>query len=140
MSALPNGYDLRTGADAAAAQAFLAGSYWNEGVTLKQVELALSHSASVSVWHDGVQVGTARVVSDRVTIAYLNDVYVLPQHRGKGLARAMVDVLRDDPAFAEVGRWLLFTKDAQDLYAAAGFRQYPWPERTMIVDEKVFPR
>ena len=139
MSALPEGYSLQYGADAVAAQAFLTHSYWNKGATREQVKRSLEHSTAVSVWFDGEQVGMARVVSDRFTIAYLNDVYVLPQHRGKGLARAMIERLRADPAFADVGRWLLFTKDAQEFYAAAGWREYPWPQRTMIIDSKVFP-
>ena len=140
MTGLPPGYTLRDGADAAAAQTFLVDSYWNKGVGVDEVALSLAHSLAVSVWHDGGQVGMARVVSDRVTIAYLNDVYVLDAHRGKGLARAMVQYLRALDVLQGVGRWLLFTKDAQDLYAQLGWREYPWPERTMIVDHKVFPQ
>ena len=139
MSALPEGYSLQDGADPDAAQAFLVDSYWNRGATREQVKRSLDHSTAVSAWFEGRQVGMARVVSDRFTIAYLNDVYVLPQHRGQGLARAMIESLRADPAFADVGRWLLFTKDAQEFYAATGWREYPWPERTMIIDPKVFP-
>ena len=139
MVELSTGYALREGADPAAAHAFLVDSYWNRGISRDQVALALDHSVSVSVWQAGAQVGMARVVSDRVTIAYLNDVYVLEAHRGRGLAAALIANLRARPEFSEVGRWLLFTKDAQGFYAGYGWREYPWPERTMIIDPKVFP-
>lgn len=33
------------------------------------------------------QIGLARLITDRVTFAYLTDVYVLPGHQGKGLGR-----------------------------------------------------
>ena len=140
MVELPVGYELRDGADAAAAHAFLVDAYWSKGITLAQVARSLDHSLAVSLWNEGAQVAMARVVSDRVTIAYLNDVYVLPDHRGLGLARLLVEHILQRPEFAGVGRWLLFTKDAQHVYAASGFRQYPWPERTMIIDPKVFPQ
>ena len=136
---LPPGYSLRDGADAVAAQSFLANSYWNKGISIDQVQLALENSTAVSVWADNQQVAMARVVSDLITIAYLNDVYVLPEHQGRGLATAMLDRLRNLPQFAKVGRWLLFTKDAQPFYSKQGWREYPWPTRTMIIDHKVFP-
>ena len=138
MAEIAEGYTLRDDADARAAHAFLERAYWSVGITLAEVETALSHSLVVSAWHDGVQVGMARVVSDRVSIAYVNDVYVLPAHVGRGLAGAMLEHLRNLPELAGVGRWLLFTKDAQALYAAHGWREYPWPDRTMIIDPKVF--
>ena len=140
MDNLPTGYELREGADARAAQTFLVDSYWNKGITPDEIALALAHSFAISIWHAGQQVGMARVVSDRVTIAYLNDVYVLKQHRGKGLATAMIEYVRSRPEFEGVGRWLLFTKDAQPLYRALGWQEYLWPSRTMIVDHTVFPK
>ena len=78
-------------------------------------------------------------MTDRVTLAYLNDVYVLPEHGGKGVAQAMLTHLRGRPELQEIGRWALFTKDAQSLYEKFGWKQYPWPERMMIIDPKVFP-
>ena len=80
----------------------------------------------------------ARVLTDHVTFAYLHDVYVLPEHGGLGIAKFMLRQLLDRPDLQGVGRWALFTKDAQSLYAQFGWRQYPWPERMMIIDPKVF--
>ena len=139
MIALPSGYEFSEEADCVAAHAFLTESYWAKGISLDDVRRAFAASFLVSVWFGGSQVGMARVVSDYVTFAYLNDVYVLPSHSGKGIAKAMLAYLRNHPRFREIHRWALFTKDAQSLYEGAGWKQYPWPERMMIIDPKMFP-
>jgi GNAT superfamily N-acetyltransferase len=139
MTALPEHYALREGADAKAAHAFLTHSYWAEGISLEIVERAFAGSMQISIWHGDTQVAMARVISDYATFAYLQDVYVLEEHRGKGLSKAMLDWLLSHPKLQDVGRWALYTKDAQALYEQFGWRQYPWPERMMIIDHKVFP-
>lgn len=139
MKALPPGYELRETADPVAAHAYLTDSYWAKGITLDQMRQAIAASIPVSVWHEGQQVAMARVLTDRVSLAYVTDVYVLPKHGGKGLAQAMLARLRGHPDLQSVGRWALFTKDAQSLYEKSGWMQYPWPARMMIIDPKVFP-
>ena len=138
MSALPPGYELREGADPVAAHAVLTESYWAQGISLEQVERAFSASLLISVWASGRQAGMARVLTDYVTFAYLNDVYVLPDHSGKGIAKAMLAHLHGRSDLQGIGRWALFTKDTQSLYAGFGWKQYPWPERMMIIDPKMF--
>ena len=138
MSQLPPGYELRDGADAVAAHAVLTESYWAKGITLEQVTRAFAASLLVSVWSGGKQVGMARVLTDHVTFAYLHDVYVLPEHGGKGVARSLLAHLHGRPDLQNIRRWALFTKDAQSLYAEFGWKQYPWPERMMIIDPKAF--
>lgn len=139
MSGLPQGYELREGADAEAAYQFLTTSYWAKGCSLETVESSLAHSLSISIWFNDEQIAMARVVTDNTTFAYLNDVYVLTAHRGLGLSKCLLSHLISDPRLKSVGRWALFTQDAQSLYAQFGFREYPWPERMMIIDPKVFP-
>jgi GNAT superfamily N-acetyltransferase len=68
------------------------------------------------------QVGFARAVSDGCDIAYLADVYVLNDHRGHGLGRALVQEMIDNGPGAEF-RWLLHTRDAHDLYREFGFTE-----------------
>jgi GNAT superfamily N-acetyltransferase len=71
---------------------------------------------------DGAQVGFARVVSDGVALGYLADVYVLAEHRGRGLGLAIVrEVVDSQPAW----RWMLHTADAHALYAKLGFQPAP---------------
>ena len=139
MSRLPEGYELRDGADPVAAHAYLTHSYWAQGVSLAKVETAFEHSRLVSIWCDGEQVAMARLLTDYASFAYLNDVYVLADHAGKGLAGIMIDHFRSAPDLQDIGRWALYTKDAQSLYERYGWRQYPWPERMMIIDPQVFP-
>ena len=135
MTALPAGYELRVGraaADIDAAHAFLTQSYWAKGISREQVAAAMAHSLCVTVWVDGAQVGMARVISDTATFAYLADVYVLEPHRRQGLVGAMLARLEALPELARIRRWLLFTQDAQTLYARHGWSPYPYPERVMV--------
>ena len=81
-------------------------------------------SRVVGLYRDGEQVGFARAVSDRATIAYLADVYVLPAHRGHGLGLELVREIVDGEPGLDV-RWLLHTADAQRLYDKLGFTGDP---------------
>ena len=139
MTALPAGYTLRGGADAKAAHAFLTNAYWAKDIALDTVEKSFAGSMQLSIWFENAQVAMARVISDYATFAYINDVYVLEPHRGKGLSKAILATLLAHPKLQTIERWALYTKDAQALYAQFGWREYPWPERMMIIDHKVFP-
>lgn len=120
--------------DAQAAHAFLRGAYWCEGIPLATVERAIAHSLCVALHADGEgQVGFARVVTDRATFAYLCDVYVLAPHRGRGLARWMLEGLMAHPDLQGLRRFLLFTRDAQALYASQGFLPLATPQRGMEI-------
>jgi len=138
MSALPAGYRLTedpSEIDAVAAHAFLAQSYWAKGIPLATVEAAIAGSFCLAVLHHDQQVGMVRVITDFATTAYLTDVYVLDAHRGRGLASAMLAHLQAHPRLQGLRRWMLFTTDAQPLYAQAGWTVYPHPERTMVRDD-----
>lgn len=136
MSTLAEGYELADEIDVAAAHAYLARSYWSPNIPLATVERAIANSLSVAVRHQGEQVGLARVVTDRATFAYLADVYVLEEHRGKGLAQAMVLWLHEHPELQGLRRWLLMTVDAHPLYEKLGWTPLAHPERGM---ERHFP-
>lgn len=138
MSQLAQGYRLtehRAEIDIGAAHAFLTGSYWAKGISLETVAAAIGGSLCVAVFHHDRQVGMVRVISDFATTAYLTDVYVLDDHRGIGLATAMLTYLEAHPRLQGLRRWMLFTLDAQPLYAQAGWNVYPHPERVMVRDD-----
>jgi GNAT superfamily N-acetyltransferase len=138
MSQLPEGYRLtedRAEIDAVAAHAFLTTSYWAKGIPQDTVAEAIAGSLCVAVLHEGRQVGMVRIISDFATTAYLTDVYVLDEHRERGLASAMLAYLRAHPRLQRLRRWILFTQDAQALYAANGWNTYPHPERVMVCDD-----
>lgn len=137
MSALPTGYrltDKPAEIDAKAAHAYLVRSYWAKGIPLEIVRKSIGNSLCVAILHDEEQIAFARIISDFATFAYLTDVYVLEDYRGMGLASAMLRHLRDHPSLQGLRRWMLFTVDAQPLYAQNGWSQYPHPERVMYLD------
>ena len=138
MSELPPGYELtgeNSRIDPVATQAYLTRSYWAEGIPLDVVKRSIQHSICVAVFHGAEQVSFARVISDQATFAYLADVYVLEEHRGKGLSHAMLDYLHGHPNLQGLRRWALFTQDAQGLYTQHGWSQYPHPERMLTRDD-----
>jgi GNAT superfamily N-acetyltransferase len=74
----------------------------------------------VGLYAYGRQVGFCRAVSDDASLAYLADVYVLPEHRGRGLGVELVREMIDNGPYA-ARRWLLHTRDAHQLYRRFGF-------------------
>lgn len=113
---------------------YLVRSYWAEGIPREVVARAVAHSLCVGAFDNDVQVGFARVVTDRATFAYLADVFVLEGHRGRGLAQQMLEALEDHPELQGLRRWALFTRDMQPLYAKLGWEAYPHPDRLMVRD------
>ncbi|WP_114520832.1 GNAT family N-acetyltransferase [Altererythrobacter sp. ZODW24] len=139
MSDLPLGYlltDDQSQIDAAAAHAYLTRSYWSPGISLELVSRALENSLAVAIMFGGEQIAMARVVTDKATFAYLADVYVLEEHRGKGLSKTMVLALHNHPELQGLRRWVLFTVDAHWAYEKLGWTALAHPERGM---ERVFP-
>lgn len=81
------------------------------------------------------------MISDRATFAYLADVFVLPAHRGQGVARQILEALQAHPELQGLRRWALFTHDMQPLYARLGWEPYPHPDRLMVrEDPEVYSR
>ena len=110
---------------------FLSQTYWSPNIPRETVERAIDGSHVVGAYDDQDQIGFARVITDHATFAYLADVFVLPGHRGKGIATAMVRHLQDHPALQGLRRWLLVTRDAQPVYARLGWTRITGPERFM---------
>ena len=96
-------------------------AYWSLGVPRGVVERAIEHSLCFGIYHAGGQVGFGRVVTDQATFAYLADVFVLPEARGQGLSKWLVDAILRHPQLQGLRRWLLATRDAHGLYAQFGF-------------------
>jgi GNAT superfamily N-acetyltransferase len=96
-------------------------SYWAEGRPREVVERLTREAQRVLGLYDGDrQVGFARAFTDGVSLAYLADVYVLPEYRGRGLGIELVREMIEGGPFAQV-RWFLHTRDAHDLYRRFGF-------------------
>ncbi len=95
------------------------------------VERALENSLNFGLYKDNEQVGFARVVTDYCTFAWLADVFVVNEYRGRGLSKWLMEVVLDHPALKGMLRWVLATRDAHGLYRQFGFRQMEQPERWM---------
>jgi GNAT superfamily N-acetyltransferase len=111
---------------------FLSNSYWAEGRDHATQARANAASRCYSVLDgagDRAQVGFSRVVTDDTTFAYVADVFVLPAHRGRGVAAFMLRCLLDD--LGPVTRTMLGTRDAHALYESVGFVPLVAPERWM---------
>jgi GNAT superfamily N-acetyltransferase len=120
--------------DVAAVHAYLTRSYWAEGISQELVARAIRGSLCFGVFHAGKQVAFARVVSDRATFAYLADVYVLEEHRGRGLATWLMEEVVKHPDLQGLRRFVLATRDAHPLYARFGFVPLARPEIFMEIN------
>ncbi len=119
--------------DADAMHDFLeAEGCWATGRTRAQTAEGAANSLVLGVYgSDGSMVGGARIVTDRATFSWLTDVYMLAEHRGKGLGKALVASACEHPAVTGAKRILLRTADAHELYRSLGFVEPPAPERWM---------
>ena len=106
-------------------------SYWGQGRALEVVQRALDNSLNFGLYHAKHQVGFARVVTDYATFAWVADVFVLAEHRGRGLSKWLMETILAHPQLQGFRRWVLATKDAQSLYARFGFIPLHRPERWM---------
>jgi hypothetical protein len=107
VTKLPPGYEISTEPDrldAAAIHGYLSRSYWAAGIPLELVERSLASSLSFGLYHQGKQVGLARMITDRATFAYLCDVYV-----------------HAHPDLQNLRRQVLVTRDAHELYRRFGW-------------------
>jgi GNAT superfamily N-acetyltransferase len=132
---LGDGYEIdddRERVDIAAVHSYLSvQSYWAHGRPYETVEQHVRDAYRVvGLYHQGAQVGFCRTVSDGSHMAYLADVYVLDEHRGRGLGITLVReaILHGPP----VRRWMLHTADAHGLYAKFGFG--PPSDKAMELD------
>jgi GNAT superfamily N-acetyltransferase len=106
-------------------------SYWAVGRKLETVQRSIEHSLSFGLYDNQRQIGFARVVTDYATFAWLADVFVLEEARGKGLGTWLVEVILSHPELQGFRRWTLATKDAHEIYRKFGFSELKRPERWM---------
>jgi GNAT superfamily N-acetyltransferase len=113
---------------------FLANrSYWAAGRPLEVVRRSLAGSLCFGLYERDRQVGLARVVTDRATFAWLCDVFVLEEHRGRGLSKWLLECVLGHPDLQGLRRFLLATRDAHGLYRRFGFAPLAEPTRFLEV-------
>jgi ribosomal-protein-alanine N-acetyltransferase len=127
--------------DLEAIHAYLASSYWAEGIPLDTVRRSVENSLCFGLYGPEGQIGLARVITDQTTYAYLCDVFVLAEYRGEGLGRWLIECVMGSPRLQGLRRWMLVTRNAHGLYQPVGFRATANPGGVMeIVHPGIYRR
>jgi GNAT superfamily N-acetyltransferase len=108
-------------------------SYWARHIPYERVVRASKNSLNFAIYYHDQQVAYARVISDFTTIAYLGDVFVLPDYQKRGLSKWMIETIRTHPDLQQLRRWILLTSDAHKLYEKFGWKQIANPANWMDV-------
>lgn len=98
-------------------------AYWCLNIPKDSVKISIENSFCFGLYEHKKQIGFARVISDFSTIAYLGDVYILEEYRGKGLSKWLMETIMNFPKLQGLRRWILLTGDAHELY-----RKYGWTD------------
>ncbi|HEX8847058.1 MAG TPA: GNAT family N-acetyltransferase [Pyrinomonadaceae bacterium] len=106
-------------------------SYWATGRSLETIRRSVENSLAFGLYEGERQIGFARVITDYATFAWLADVFVLEEFRGRGLGTWLVETIIRHPQLQGFRRWVLATKDAHELYRRFGFVELKRPERWM---------
>jgi GNAT superfamily N-acetyltransferase len=114
---------------------FLSSSYGASGIPPDTVTKSVGNSLCFGLFDQERQIGFVRVISDYATVAYLGDVFVLPEYRGVGLAKWLIDCVVSHQELQGLRRWILATRDAHRLYATFGFTPLKRPEIFMEVQD-----
>jgi GNAT superfamily N-acetyltransferase len=96
-------------------------SYWARTRTREENDRIIDASLCFGAYERGRQIGHARVISDTASFAYLGDVFVVPEARGRGVGKALLAAVLAHPAVRDVRRFALVTDDAHALYEQFGF-------------------
>lgn len=108
-------------------------SYWAKGMPFEKLKMAIENSICFGIYHQNRQAGFARVVTDKATFAYICDVFVLPDFRGQGLSKWLIQTIVEYPELKGLRRWSLATADAHGLYSQFGFKPINRPDRWMEI-------
>jgi GNAT superfamily N-acetyltransferase len=125
LSTDPKNLDIKTICD------FLAQSYWADTRSRATIERSLKNSLVFAVFDLDQQVAMARVVSDYATFAWVCDVFVQPDYRGRGISKWLMEEILAHPDLQRLRRWVLVSSTARGLYSQFGFSPLQNPERWM---------
>jgi GNAT superfamily N-acetyltransferase len=123
----------RSRLDIALIHDFLRSSDWAQGIPRAIVEKSIRHSLCFGAFLGLQQVGFARVISDFAAVAHIADVFVVPEHRGRGISKLLMRAILDHPELQGLRRFFLATRDAHGLYAQFGFQPLTHPEQYMTI-------
>lgn len=112
---------------------YLSHSYWAKNIPIDVVAKAIENSLCFGVFAEldngeEEQIAFARMITDKATFAYLSDVFVLEEHRGKGISKWLMQEIMDHPQLQGIRRMMLATADAHALYQKSGFKKLSSPD------------
>lgn len=117
-------------------QSMLKETYWGQSRSIAQINTTIENSRCYGLYLNNQQIGFARVLSDTVVFAYLMDVLIHKDYKGKGYSKILLDYIFNDPEYANIHRWNLATRDAHGLYEKYGFSSLQQPdvfmEKTLV--------
>ncbi len=111
----------------------LAQTYWASERTKKVINLSIKNSLCFGLYDGEKQIGFSRVVTDYAIFAYLCDVIITEEYRGKGLGKWLVESIMLHPQLKDLKRWLLATRDAHGLYKKFGWKVVETPNTWMEI-------
>jgi GNAT superfamily N-acetyltransferase len=116
---------------------FISGSYWGKGRSRETMKTCTDNSLNFGVFLNQKQIGYGRVVTDYAQFAYILDLFIDKEHRGKGFGVELINEIMNHPKLKNIKVWRLATNDAHTLYEKFGFRSLSNPEFMMekIVSE-----
>jgi GNAT superfamily N-acetyltransferase len=110
---------------------FITNSYWGKGRTIEQVKATINNCMCFGVYKDSQQIGFGRVATDYVVFAYVMDIFILPQHRGNGYSKKLMETIIHASELKECKTWMLKTSDAHGLYKQFEFTELQNPDKVM---------
>jgi GNAT superfamily N-acetyltransferase len=108
-------------------------SYWAKNIPREIVDKSIEGSVCFGIYFNSNQVGYARVITDHTSFGYLADVFILEEHRAKGLSKHLMRFIMDYAPFKNFRRFMLATRDAHGLYEKFGFTPLAEPNRFMEI-------
>jgi len=114
---------------------FLTNSYWAEGISREIVRRSIDGALCFGVFENNKQIGFARMITDKATFAYLADVFIMEEYRGRGLSKWLMQIIMSHPDLQGLRRMMLATRDAHELYKKFGFTPLNNVDRWMHVHD-----
>ncbi|MFT4576887.1 MAG: GNAT superfamily N-acetyltransferase [Polaribacter sp.] len=110
---------------------FITNSYWGKGRTKELVQTTIDNCLCFGMYKEDELIGFGRVGTDYAIFAYIMDVFVFPEHRGKGYSKQLMEAIVNAEELKECKTWMLKTFDAHGLYQQFGFTALKNPDIVM---------
>jgi GNAT superfamily N-acetyltransferase len=111
-------------------------AHWSANISIERVQKGVENSLNFGLYFKDQQIGYAKIISDFSTIAYLGDVYILPEYRGLGLSKWLIQTIMEHSDLQGLRRWILLTVEAHGLYKKFGWTEIANPDKWMELHNK----